>query len=246
MTYQSCNDPIKILFISFVVANNIPFVLGPLITMLPDEPAAQSSKSSFMANKNLQKSTPAAESSTARSSLPIRSERGTQSTAVVKKLPPVQVIPTVQVIPNPESSAVPKQVSTISTSPFDKKRSAVAKPNKPLTAKDSAQVSPRKAEKSLKLQMPTMVSLTKEPVIDFSPSFFENIGQIFPSDTNISNFVVDDKLQELESSYDQPNAVVLKRSKSTDRFVACNSFHDLLTKSFAFTSVGSLIKTYLS
>lgn len=193
--------------------------------MLPDEPLAQSSKSShgFMADKGLQRSTPAAKSSTARSSLPVGSGRPPQSTAVVKKLPPAQVIPAVQVIPASERSAVLKQDSTISVSPFDEQRSAVAKSNKPLATKDRAKISTRKAEKSLKLQMPTMVSLAKEPMFDFSPSIFENIGQVFPSDTNISSLVVDDKLQELENSYDQSNAVVLKRSRSTDRLVSYKS-----------------------
>ena len=118
----------------------------------------------------------------------------------------------------PEASSTTKKDLKISVP------SASVKSNTPSSAKAGKKATSRTTERSLKLQMPTMVSLNKEPVIDFSPSIFENIGQIFPSDTNVSSLAVDDKLQELAHSYDQSNAVVLKRGTSTEKYVFKSSF----------------------
>lgn len=102
------------------------------------------------------------------------------------------------------------------TSTLTASASQVKRP-KPGAGKKKNGKSKTAEDTSLKLTVPSMVSLSREPVLDFSPSIFENIGQIFPSDTNISNLMVEDTLEELQNSYDQSNSVVLKRGTSTDK-----------------------------
>ena len=157
-------------------------------------------------------------SATARSPLTTDNVPATQKVTVVHPSSTLQVIPFVQEIQSGKQGANVKKEPTASFSQGEKLHSTSAKSvNKPKSTKGAKKDSSNSTEKSLKLKMPTMVSLTKESTLDFSPSIFENIGQIFPSDTNVSNLVVDDTLQELASSYDQSNAVVLKRSKSSDK-----------------------------
>ncbi|XP_065064683.1 heat shock factor protein-like isoform X2 [Rhopilema esculentum] len=76
-----------------------------------------------------------------------------------------------------------------------------------------------KSEDSLKLKMPTMVSLSKEPTLDFSPSIFDSPAPAFPSHTNMPNAAVSETLEELENSFNPSSAVVLKRSVSADKDV---------------------------
>ena len=201
-----------------------------MITVLPDEPKNKSPqpRQSFVTDQVLQTSadfdTSASESSAAQNSSIIGRDMTSHSTAMAEQLP-IQVIPAIQGVSTPETSSLSKQDST-SASPVRKRQSTVAKSS---STKASTKEPATASKHSLNLRMPTMVTLTKDPVFDFSPSIFENFGQIFPSDANVPNLVVDDTLQELQNSYDQSNAVVLKRAISTDKLVACNYFPDCLS-----------------
>eukprot|EP00112_Aurelia_sp_Birch-Aquarium-sp1_P014076 Seg3011.2 transcript_id=Seg3011.2/GoldUCD/mRNA.D3Y31 product="Heat shock factor protein" protein_id=Seg3011.2/GoldUCD/D3Y31 len=79
---------------------------------------------------------------------------------------------------------------------------------------------------SLDLKMPTMVSLStsKEPNTDFSPSIFENFGQIFPSDTNLD---IGETLEELESSHNPSKLVVFDRQNSSPKEVIDTNVDDI-------------------
>ena len=76
--------------------------------------------------------------------------------------------------------------------------------------------SSKSKEDSLQLKMPTMVPISaqRDPVVDFSPSIFESVANMFPLDP-IST--TGDALQELQTSFpvnDERTAVVLSRSIS--------------------------------
>ena len=211
--------------------------------MLPDEPSAKTFqpdqtllKEEVLQQGSATSKVPAAESATTQILPHIEEDDGASQSIA---LPIVRANPTVQESTTSKTSSTTKKDLKISAP------SASVKSKRPSSTKADKKASSKTTERSLKLQMPTMVSLNKEPVIDFSPSIFENIGQIFPADTNVSSLAVDDKLQELARSYDQSNAVVLKRGTSTEKYVFKSSFlSELACKtylfSFALTSLYSI------
>ena len=122
--------------------------------------------------------------------------------------------------PQPQNMSIQTPVIIPSTSTHTSQQSATAKGKTHTNAKGKAkkkQASSSKANgTSLDLKMPTMVALStnKEPNTDFSPSIFENFGQIFPSDTNLD---IGETLEELESSHNPSKLVVFNRQNSSPK-----------------------------
>ena len=120
----------------------------------------------------------------------------------------------------PQPQNMPIQAPVIMPSTHTAQQSPTAKGITHTDTKGKAKKNQASSSKSngnsLDLKMPTMVALStnKEPNTDFSPSIFENFGQIFPSDTNLD---IGETLEELESSNNPSKLVVFNRQNSSPK-----------------------------
>ncbi len=116
-------------------------------------------------------------------------------------------------------------VNRSSITPTDVKRSIITSDDDKLV--NTRRVQPKKSstkskDDSLKLQIPTMVSLPaqREPIMELTPSFFDGLSQLFPMDS-LGNS--GDMMQELQRTLPlghSTSALVPARSNSTvDKYV---------------------------